>query len=197
MEKNSLKGLYKLIMIGGSAGSFEVLAHLIPLLHPHFQIPIIIVVHRKSDIENLMVQLFSAKTKLKVKEAEDKERIKAGTLYIAPADYHLLIEKNYTFSLDASEKVNFSRPSIDVCFQSAAEVFGSSLACILLSGANADGVEGLVAVKQFGGLTVVQNPASAEIAFMPRQAINRGGIDVIIEGKKLGEFINSLQNSIR
>ena len=117
--------------------------------------------------------MFSSRTKLKVKEVEDKDYILPGHVYIAPPDYHLLLEDENTFSLDASEKIYFSRPSIDVTFESVAEVFGAAVIGILLSGANADGAIGLSKIQQAGGFTIVQDPESAEVDYMPRQAIDK------------------------
>src|SRR5690606_15964808 len=117
-----------------------------------------------------LAELFSNKTSIPVKEIDEKEQIKRGMIYIAPPDYHTLIEKDKTFSLDFSEKVNYSRPGIDVTFQTAAEAYGQGAAAILLSGANADGTSGLDTIKAFGGITIVQSPQTAEVDFMPSYA---------------------------
>lgn len=182
----------KALIIGGSAGSLEVLLKILPNLSTDLSFPIIIVVHRKQGTDFLLADLLSSKTTLKVKEVEEKEEIKAKTIYIAPSDYHLLIEKNFTFSLDYSEKVNFSRPSIDVTFQSAAEVYTNKLACLLLSGSNADGVNGLKAVKIHGGLALAQDPATASIGYMPEQAILSVKIDQVLKVEDMADYINSL-----
>ena len=191
MAKDGIKQ-FEIIVIGGSAGSFEVILQLVSQLKPGFTIPILIVVHRKNDFANAMVTLLKSKTKLAVKEAEDKERIEAATIYIAPSDYHLLVEKDKILSLDASEKVNYSRPSIDVTFQCAAEVYGNKAACILLSGANADGAEGLKDVKDNSGFTIVQDPATAEVSFMPQQAINMMEVDLVANVHELAAWFNNL-----
>lgn len=191
MAKDSVKQ-FELVVIGGSAGSFEVILQLVSELKTGFTIPILIVVHRKNDFENVMVDLLRSKTKLEVKEAEDKERIEPAIIYIAPSDYHLLIEKDKTLSLDASEKVNYSRPSIDVTFQCAAEVFRDKAACILLSGANADGAQGLKEAKKNGAFTIVQDPATAEVGFMPQQAINIMQVDLIANADQLAAWLNHL-----
>jgi two-component system chemotaxis response regulator CheB len=192
MEKDSLKRSFNLVVIGGSAGSFDVILKIIGQLKPEFKIPVIIVLHRKIDTENVIVEVISSRTILQVKEVEDKELLTDRTIYIAPADYHLLIEKDLVLSLDASEKVNYCRPSIDVTFQSASEVFESSLACILLSGANADGVEGLREVKAAGGLTIVQDPKTAEVSYMPQQAIDNVPVDLVVMPDELAEILNTL-----
>jgi len=183
---------YQLIVIGGSAGSLDVLLHVIPRLQIAFRIPIVLVLHRMNSHDSTLTELIAAKTTLKVKEVEDKEPIKAGNIYIAPADYHLLIEKDGMFSLDFSEKVNFSRPSIDITFASAADAFGEKAIGILLSGANADGVDGMQAIKNAGGLAVVQDPKTAEVSFMPAQAILNIAVDKILKIDEIAAFINSL-----
>lgn len=192
MEKDSVKRTYQLVIIGGSAGSLDVLMSVVAQLRPELSVPVLVIVHRKQDNDNLMESLLSYKSTLPVKEAEDKEPLLPGNIYIAPADYHLLIEKNNTIALDASEKVNFSRPSIDVSFQSAAEVYGDKLICILLSGANADGTEGLISAKQTGALLMVQDPLSAEVSFMPMQALKTLSVDYIIRGDEIAALLNEL-----
>lgn len=192
MEKDKVNRKYELIIIGGSAGSFDVLLRLVARLHAGLAIPVVIVVHRKLDNDSLMEQLLSNKSTIPVKEAEDKEALTPGNIYIAPADYHLLFEKNKTFSLDASEKVNFSRPSIDVSFQSASDVYGASLVCILLSGANADGTEGLRTAKENGALLIVQDPHSAEVSYMPLQALNALHVDHVLDENGIADLINRI-----
>ena len=140
MAEDGVVSKYQLLIIGGSAGSLKVLVGVLPLLKSMLNIALVIVLHRKNANEELLAEVLSAKTTLRVKEAEEKEEIVPGVIYLAPADYHLFIEKDHTFSLDASEKVNFSRPSIDVTIESAAYIYGEKLVCLLLSGANTDGV---------------------------------------------------------
>jgi two-component system chemotaxis response regulator CheB len=111
-----------------------------------------------------------------------------GVIYLAPADYHVLIERDHTITLDDSEKINFSRPSIDVTFESAAEIYGSSLLCMLLSGANADGVSGLQAARKKGAYIIVQDPATAEVSYMPRQAVENVSVDLLLNEKNLTEL---------
>lgn len=180
------------LVIGGSAGSLDVLLKVLPAIDTLLTFPIIIVLHRKPGKESLLTDLLNSKTKLKVKELEEKEIMMAGTIYIAPPSYHLLIENNKTFSLDASEKVNFSRPSIDVTFESASQVFGENLVCLLLSGANSDGTTGLQKVKQNGGTIIIQKPESAIVPFMPENAIEHVEFDKILEPKEMANYINQL-----
>lgn len=182
----------KALVIGGSAGSLDVLIKVLPKLNLDLQFPIIIVVHRKQGTDSLLSELLASKTQLKVKEVEEKEQVMPKTIYIAPSDYHLLIEKDFTFSLDYSEKVNYSRPSIDVTFQSAAEVYTDKLVCLLLSGSNADGVNGLITVANYGGEIVVQDPNSAQVEYMPAQAIEKANIDQVLQIEEIAPYINSL-----
>ena len=193
MAQNSVeKHQTEILVIGGSAGSLEVILYALPLLKNPLPISIIIVLHRKNNSDSTLTNLFKAKTRIPVKEAEEKEVIRAGHIYIAPPDYHLLIEKNRTFSLDYSEKVHFSRPSIDLTFQTAAETYRESLAGLLLSGANADGAEGLELIKLTGGIVAVQNPKTAEVSYMPQQALNKLEPDYILDIKQVADFINGL-----
>lgn len=180
------------LIIGGSAGSLDVLLKVLPELQAALPFPIIIVLHRKPGKENMLVDLLNTKTPLTVKDIEEKEMLKPGIIYIVPPSYHLLIENNKSLSLDASEKVNYSRPSIDVTFESAAEVFGSGLVCILLSGANSDGTKGLEKVKTNGGQTIIQNPASAISRFMPEHALEKVPIDLVLSPKEIAKYINQL-----
>ena len=180
------------LLIGGSAGSLEVILKLLPGLNPALRFPIILVLHRKPGKDDILTNLLAAKTEMKVKEVEEKEVMLPATLYIAPPNYHLLIENDHTFSLDASEKVNFSRPSIDVTFESAAEVFKENLVCLLLSGANSDGTAGLKIVKEFGGMALVQDPATAVVGFMPEAALANVDVDVVLKSNEMSEYINNL-----
>mgnify|MGYP003575486273 CR=1 FL=1 len=182
----------RLLVIGGSAGSIEVIIKILQGLSPDLSIAIVIIIHRKSSSDSSLTDLFASKCPVKVTEAEEKEEILPGRVYLAPANYHLLIETNHTLSLDSSEKVQFSRPSIDVTFESAAEVYGQSLAGLLLSGANSDGSEGLLAIANSGGLTIVQNPESAEVDFMPKAAIFKTVVDYVINTDELPAFINQI-----
>ncbi len=124
--------------------------------------------------------MLDAKCRLKVKEAEEKEALAAGHVYVAPANYHLLVEKDRTLALSTEDKVNYSRPSIDVLFESAAEVFGRELAGVVLTGGNSDGTRGLRRIKSRGGLALVQDPASAEAPTMPQAAIDNCNVDHIL-----------------
>jgi two-component system, chemotaxis family, protein-glutamate methylesterase/glutaminase len=162
---------FQMIVIGGSAGAMSALTELLPVLPADFPLPIVIVQHLHPSQDDYHIELYDKKCALTVKEAEDKEPIRTGHVYFAPPNYHLLIEDNQTFSLSTDEKVNYSRPSIDVLFESAADVYGPRLAAIILTGANNDGAEGLRLIKEKGGLVIVQDPQSAEFPFMPAAAL--------------------------
>ncbi|GAB3323276.1 chemotaxis protein CheB [Larkinella ripae] len=192
MAEIKLKKGYKAVIIGGSAGSIEVLLQLLPALPSALSFALIIVLHRKNSVDSSLANLLSLKTALPIKEVEDKDPVLTGTIYLAPPDYHLLIEKEEVFSLDDSEKVNYSRPSLDVTFESAADVYGPELVGVLLSGANSDGTAGLNAVKKAGGIIVAQQPESAQSGFMPQQAILHTPIDRVLDVEELSAFLRSL-----
>ena len=185
--------LPKLLVIGGSAGSLDVLLKLLPTLDNSWPLAMIIVLHRKNDNDSLLTELLAGKTMLSVKEAEEKDVLMPGIIYITPSDYHLLIEPDGSLTLDDSEKVNYSRPSIDVTFTSAAEVFGTNLYCLLLSGANMDGADGLIAARELGAFTAVQDPEEAEVSFMPRHALNISAVDRVLTMNEMIDFVKSLR----
>ncbi|NCD43187.1 MAG: chemotaxis protein CheB [Bacteroidia bacterium] len=161
------------VVIGASAGGMEALAKIIPPLPEKFPVPIIIVQHISPDSENYITTYLNKLSKLKVKEAEEKESITRGKVYIAPPNYHLLVERNKTFSLTIAERVSYARPSIDVLFETAAEAYGRWLIGIILTGANHDGAAGMYTIQRHGGLTVVQDPYTAEIDTMPRATLEQ------------------------
>jgi len=192
MEKDKIASRFKVLIIGGSAGSLEVLMHVLPQLKAIANFSIVIVLHRKSGEDTTLEELLALKTVIPLQEVEDKTPLLPGYMYISPSDYHLLFERDYTLSLDISEKINYSRPSIDVAFESAADIYKDGLAAILLSGANADGTNGVIAIQKAGGKVVIQNPESAEMPYMPQSAINRLTADYILDIKQIAEFINSI-----
>lgn len=180
---------FNIVVIGGSAGSLSRVLRLLPHVTKKLNVTVILVFHRKEADDSPLQDILAYKSEFKVKEVEDKENILKHHIYIAPADYHLLIEKDLTFSLDFSEKVNFSRPSIDVTFESAADAFGELITGLLLSGANADGVNGLKAIQKMGGKIAVQDPKSAEVPYMPQQAVDRLNIDMILTEFNTDSFL--------
>jgi two-component system chemotaxis response regulator CheB len=182
----------RLIVIGGSAGSLQVIMEMIKNLDNNLGFPIVLVVHRKAQSTSILPTLLQQFTTMQVLEVEDKTEIENGKIYIVPADYHMLFEDTNKVSLEGSEKMNYSRPSIDVTFKSAAETFGDSVIGILLSGANADGVEGLGYIKRNKGKVWIQDPETAEVDYMPKQAAQQIDYDLLIEPKNLAECINNL-----
>lgn len=194
MEKETLTIPERLLLIGGSSGSLEVLLAILPLLRKDLPWPLVIVLHRNNQSDNALVELLGSKTFLNVREAEEKDLLQAGRIYIAPPDYHLLMERDGTLSLDASAKINFSRPSIDVSFMSAADVYGSGLVAILLSGANSDGTEGMGYVLDRGGTVAVQDPDEALVSYMPRTAMQQHRIKNVFKAVELATFINKVGN---
>jgi two-component system chemotaxis response regulator CheB len=191
MEKSGLNPTINAVVIGGSAGSLEVLFQLLPLLHENLSVAILIVLHRKNSADSSLAALLAGKCLLPVSEAGDKDPMQPGHIYLAPSDYHLLIEKDRTFSLDDSEKINYSRPSLDVTFESAADVYGSSLTGIVLSGANEDGTLGLRAIHNAGGTIIVQNPNTAQMPVMPQSALTSLPIDHVLNAREIAAYINS------
>jgi two-component system, chemotaxis family, protein-glutamate methylesterase/glutaminase len=182
----------ELLVIGGSSGSLEVVLAILKALPVSFHIPIILVIHRASSSESLLDEVLSLKSNLPVVEVEEKEMIRPFMVYLAPADFHLLIEKDKTFSLDYSEKISYSRPSINVTFLSAAARYGSALMGILLSGANDDGTDGMKAIRDNGGYCIIQDPADAIVDFMPRYALNHMDADAVLSGPEIIQFLLSL-----
>ncbi len=159
------------VVIGASAGAVQALLEILPALPDAYPLPILIVVHVPPDRASALPDLFAARCRLPVKEAEDKEVVLPGLVYFAPADYHLLVEHGRSLALSVDDPVNYSRPAIDVLFESAADAFGPALAGIVLTGANHDGAAGLKAIAQVGGLAIVEDPASAASATMPAAAL--------------------------
>jgi two-component system, chemotaxis family, protein-glutamate methylesterase/glutaminase len=161
------------VVVGASAGGVEALSTLLSALPAHASFAVLIVQHLPKDRRNLLPEIFGPKCALPVLEALDKQPVEPGTVYVAAPDYHLLVDEGRTLALSIDEPVHFSRPSVDVLFESAAAAYGSRLMGIVLTGANADGAAGLRAVHEAGGITVVQDPGSAQASLMPASALQR------------------------
>ena len=183
---------HEAIVIGASVGGWEALKTLLSALPASFPSPIAIVQHIGERSESFMAELLNQVSRIAVKEAEDKESLSSGTAYLAPPGYHLLIEPDRSFSLSVDERVNHARPSIDVLFESAAEVFGGTLIGIILTGANADGARGLETIKEYGGLAIVQNPEEAENPTMPKAALTATEVDYIVSLEQLTTILFQL-----
>lgn len=180
-SNDSKKSQYpEAIAIGCSAGGLEALRVLLPMLPADCAVPVIIVAHTAPDGESMLPALLTRYCSLPVSEAREREPVLPGQVYIAPPNYHLLIEANRRFALSVDERVCFVRPSIDVLFQSAAEVYMDHLLGVILTGANGDGASGLQAIKMAGGMVMVQEPSSAYADEMPRAAIATGLVDLVL-----------------
>lgn len=185
---------YEAIVIGVSSGGMNVLKIITAALPIDFKIPIIIVQHIGAHSDSKWIQLLNEKSTLLIKEADEKEKIEKGTMYIAAPNYHLLIEKDKTFSLSIDERVNFARPSIDVLFESAAEAYREKLIGIVLTGSNNDGTKGIIRIKECGGLTIIQDPKAAESPYMPKSAIDAIEADYILSLEGIVELLIKIDN---
>lgn len=188
---------YKAIVIGGSAGSFQGIVKILSALPDSFDVPIIMCLHRLKHVRNGFVEALSLKSVPEIIEPEDKQPIKKGKVYLAPSNYHLSVELGNYFSLSTEEMINNSRPSIDVTFQSAAYVFREKMVGILLSGANRDGGYGMQAVKNNGGLTIVQDPADCMIDTMPKAALELTQIDFVYTIDNIISFLENLNKKAK
>ncbi len=191
-ERSVHKRGFKAIVIGTSAGGLNALSHLLKAMPKKFNIPIIVVQHLSPQSDGAMVRILNGITSLKVKEADEKEPILGGTVYLAPANYHLLVEQDGTFSLTIDPKINFCRPAVDLLFETAADVYRESLIGILLTGANSDGAVGLKKIKKCGGITIVEDPDTAEVPIMPISAIEAFKVDYILPLDKIYLKISEL-----
>ncbi len=187
---------YRAIVIGASAGGMHVVSRILAHLPADFKLPVIIVQHLHKTQDGYLIEFYNSNTILPVREAEDKLDIQPSHIYIAPPDYHLLIEQDETLSLSRDEKVNYSRPSIDVLFESAADVYGSELIGVILTGANNDGSHGLKCIMEHGGLTLVQDPETAQFPEMPRSAREYVTVDHVLDVDALGKFLMTVGTAL-
>jgi len=186
-----------IIVVGASLGGLKALLSVLGGLPPDFAAPILVVQHRGPGPDGSLVGLLQDRTRLAVVEAEDKSAIAAGTVYIAPADYHLLVEAPGALALSTDAPVRSARPSIDVLFETAAEAYRSALLGVLLTGASADGAAGLARVKALGGRAMVQDPATAECATMPLAAMAATTVDYVVPLESIGAYLVSLVQGSR
>jgi two-component system, chemotaxis family, protein-glutamate methylesterase/glutaminase len=189
MEENKE---YDAIVIGTSAGGLHVMTRILKPLPAHFPLPIMVVQHRAKDERNLLEEVLQQKCEVRIKQADEKESIESGVVYFAPPDYHLLIENDRTFSLSFDAAVNFSRPSIDVLFETAADVFKERLLGIILTGANNDGAAGIRKISMRGGITIAQSPETADYADMPKAAINTGYVRHVMSPEEISRYLLAL-----
>ena len=179
------------IIIGGSAGSFQVITKLIGALPANYPLPVFLCLHRLKHVRTGFIEALSIKSTLPVIEPFDKEPVKSGVLYLAPSNYHMFVELDKHIALSIEEPVNHSRPSIDLSFASASYTYRNKLAGIILSGANKDGAKGLKKVKSGGGIAIVQEPGEAQVKTMPESAIQTAEPEYVF---KTEEIINFLLN---
>ena len=180
------------VVIGGSAGCVEVLSSLLPAFDAACGLPILLVVHLPRERPSRLAELFAPKCRVRVMEAEDKLPLEQGVIYVAPPDYHLLVDEGAQLSLAADELVHHSRPSIDVLFESAADVYGSALLGIILSGASSDGATGLAAIARAGGLTFVQSPEDAVASTMPQAALKAAPESSVMSVAKIADELRTI-----
>lgn len=193
MPHRSITDRVEAVVIGTSAGGVEALSAVLPALPAHVCAPIFVVLHLPRERPSLLADIFAPKCAVAVREAVDKDPIQHGTVYFAPPDYHLLIDEGPAIALSDDEPVHHSRPSIDVLFESAADAFGSRLLAILLTGGNQDGAAGVAAVREAGGLTVVQDPAEAQVPTMVDAALARGPVDQVLRLEGIAALLRGLK----
>lgn len=182
---------FRAVVMGGSAGALDALSRILPRLPGNYSLPILVVVHLPPDKNSVLAELLQSKCALKVREAEDKEDIEAGTAYFAPPDYHLQVEAGGYVSLSYDAPQLFSRPSIDVLFESAADVYGPDLVGVVLSGANNDGAQGLKAITLAGGAVLVQAPGSAYAGAMPEAALEECPAAKVLSPEEIAEYLKT------
>lgn len=182
---------YEAVAIGTSAGGMKALQSLFNQINKNCSLAFIVVQHVSPGSDDYYTQYLNKKSNLTIKQADEKEIIRKGHVYVAPPDYHLLVEEDKTLSLTIDNKINYSRPSIDLMFETAAFAYDSSLIGIVLTGANKDGSQGLKRIKKAGGMTIVQDPKTAEIPMMPQAALNAVEVDYILSIDEIASLINS------
>ncbi len=183
------------IVIGTSAGGMKALETILSCLPAHFTAAIIIVQHRSPGSDDFLEHYLNDRCNLRVKQADEKENIIPGMVYLAPPDYHLLVEKEKKLSLSIDPRINYARPSIDVLFETAADAYGVNIAGVILTGAGKDGSQGLKRIKESGGIAVIQDPQTAESRAMPAAAISAvKNADRILTLKEIGLFLTGLSD---
>ncbi len=197
MSQFNVSNIYKAVVIGGSAGSFQGITKILGSLPEDFELPVVMCLHRLKHVRNGFVEALSIKSVKPVVEPVDKESIKKGKVYLAPSNYHLSLELGHSFSLSTEEMINNSRPSIDVTLETAAYVYKNKLVGILLSGANRDGALGMKKIKDRGGLTIVQDPAECMIDTMPKAAMELTSIDYVLKTDHIIAFLLELNKQYK
>jgi two-component system chemotaxis response regulator CheB len=183
---------YKAVIIGGSAGSFQIVTHILNSLTETFPLPVLLCLHRLKHVRSGFVEALSLKSNIPVLEPFDKDQLKAGKAYLAPANYHMFIELANRIALSSDEPVNHSRPSIDLSFITASNAYRDKLIGIILSGANRDGALGIKKVAQNGGVTIVQDPDESEVKTMPAAALQLTKVDYVYSTDQILRFLLKL-----
>jgi two-component system chemotaxis response regulator CheB len=193
LDKNIIERWQKsdILLLGGSAGSFKLIFSIIKNFNADLNKTVIIIIHRKKNFYSEIEKLFAENSRMLFREISDKDKIRGNTIYIAPANYHALIEKEKCFGLDVSDAVWYSKPSIDITFESAADVYKNHCTAVLFSGANQDGAEGLLKLRKSGSLTIVQDPKDAEMPQMPEAAININAAEFILSSNQILELLKT------
>jgi two-component system chemotaxis response regulator CheB len=184
----------QLVVAGGSAGALEVLGAVLSALPEDFPAPVLIVIHLPPAKPSYVADVLGARCRLRVKDAEDNEPIFAGTVYIAPPDHHLVVERDRSLALSVDGPVSFSRPAIDTLFESAADTYGAALAAVLLTGASEDGARGLEKIAELGGQVIVQSPATAAMRTMPEAGLRRVPARArhVLDAREIGPYLRRL-----
>ena len=183
---------FEAVIIGGSAGSFQVIAEILSALPKTFNLPIILCIHRLRHERHGFVEALSHRSVIPVIEPFDKMPIVGGNAYLSPANYHMYVEQDKHIALSLEEPENYSRPSIDLAFYTAALAYKEKLLGIILSGANADGARGIHVIKQLGGYIIVQDPEEAEVSIMPEAAKKNTIVDKIIKTSEIESFLQEI-----
>lgn len=193
----ALSAGYEAVVMGGSAGGLKVMTIILSVLPPDYALSVLLVQHLHPDDDGAFARRLASVARRPVIEPCDKERIERGQVYTAPANYHMLVEGNGTIALSTDAKIHWSRPSIDVLFESAALAYGKRVLAVILSGASVDGAAGIRAVKAAGGRTIAQDPATSEFPLMPRAAIDTGAVDEVLTGEEIGRRLSELDHRNR
>lgn len=196
-SKYNIEPKYKAIVIGGSAGSFQPITKILSMIPADFPLPMFLCLHRLKHVRSGFEEALSIKSTKKIAEPVDKEIVKRGHVYLAPANYHLAVELGNTMSLSTEGLINNSRPAIDIMFESASYAYRDKLIGILLSGANKDGAQGMKRIRERGGLTIVQDPNDSQINAMPNAALAVTPIDHVLSVDQIIELLLDLDRMIR
>ncbi len=185
--------MYKAVIIGGSAGSFQVITRILSSIPANFPLPVLLSLHRLKHVRSGFVEALSIKSAIQVIEPFDKDQIKPGKAYLAPANYHMFIELGNKIALSTEPPVNHSRPSIDLSFVTAAQVYREKLVGIILSGANKDGAFGLKKIKDYGGITIVQDPEECQVKTMTESSLKLTKVDHIFKTEQIIRYLQNLK----